>query len=288
MELRRTLAERFLRRNLEKVTGPILEVGPGTGRFSPVILSTGAPTVLLDLSRPMLRAARSHLRRQGLATRPWGYVLGAAEDFRPFHEGSFGAVVIVGLFGFFSHDGERLLGAAFRLLRPGGYLLVEGVGPSNATFEIFPTASANARQIYREPDRFHFWSVIRNGYQPFDPEHFAPWEFRFWRAPQLTRALEREGFEVVERMALAPTLGNQPEALRVYHRDAKAWNTLLLGEEEVGHWEECLGVGPTYLIAARRPRRALGRSGRARRGRRRPVSPRTSRGSGSPRGRGRA
>ena len=273
MELRRTLAERFLRRNLKSVKGPILEVGPGTGRFSPLLLSTGAPTVLLDLSRPMLRASRSHLRRQGLATRPWGYVLGAAEGFRPFREGSFGAVVIVGLFGFFSHEGDRLIEAAFRLLRPGGCLVLEGVGPSNATFEIFATASAKTRRIYRDPHQYHFWSVVRTGYQPFDPKRFAPWEFRFWRAPQLTRALEREGFEVVERMALAPTLGNQPEALRIYHRDRKAWKTLLLGEEEMGHWEECLGVGPTYLVAARRPRRGPRRSVR-----RRPVSPRTSRG----------
>ncbi len=52
----RELRDRFLERYLPQGHGWVLELGPGPGRFTPTILSSGARVVAVDLSLPMLRA----------------------------------------------------------------------------------------------------------------------------------------------------------------------------------------------------------------------------------------
>ena len=253
-ELRRTLVERFIGRHLQRSGGRILEVGSGIGRFTPLWLKTGRPTVIYDISWPMLRATRKTARRAMPPTRqPLGYIRGAAEGFRPLRSGSFDLVALIGILGFLSQDVEKVLAAAHRVLRPDGTLLVEGVSPTGCFTEVFPRfPDHTAHYFLKRPDAFHIYRVLREGWQPFDPEHLAPWEFGFWRPERLTRIIESQGFRVVEQMAIAPLMGNQPELLRRLHRDRPVWANLVRLEEEAGHLPECLGVGAAYLIAGRR------------------------------------
>jgi ubiquinone/menaquinone biosynthesis C-methylase UbiE len=250
-ELRRTLIERFLRRNLARVSGRLLEIGPGPGRLTPVLTRLGAPVALLDLSRPMLRAARSAFRRVSLGNRPFAYVQGAAEGLRMFRDSTFGAVVIVGLFGFFARDGDLVLEGAARALRPGGTLVVETQSATGAVSEIFPRSPSGARAILRSPERFYLERIFREGYQPYDPEHFANWEYRFWRPDEIVRSLETHGFRVVDRMSIAPMLGAQPRLLAQMAQDRAAWPHALEYEERAGRRPECLGIGFGLLTSAR-------------------------------------
>ncbi|MCI4369391.1 MAG: class I SAM-dependent methyltransferase [Thermoplasmata archaeon] len=263
-ELRGTLVERFLALHLAKGRGPILEIGPGTGRFSRTILAAGRPTILYDLSRPMLKAARQGLERRGRgAVRPMGYLQAAAEGLRPMRDRSAGTIVLVGLFGFFGRDVSELLEGARRVLRPGGILLLEGVSPSGVIGELFPLFPRSARVLLRAPREYHLHRIFEEGWQPHDPEHGAPWEFGFWRPDDLSRRLAQAGFTVNDRMSVGPLLGNQAALLKRLHRDRVAWANLLDVEERCGRLPECLGVGASFLVCARRsgpPRRKDGRS----------------------------
>lgn len=252
--LQRTLIERFLTRNLERIPGPLLEVGPGPGRFTPILLTAGRPAVLLDLSRRMLSAARRNLRALPPRRRAqlWGYVRGAAEGLSMFRDRSFGAVVILGTLGFLGQEGALAVRGAGRVLRHGGLLVVETASATAATAQLFPRAAPAARRLLERPAPYHTWRVFREGYQPYDPVHWAPWEWRFWRPGEIEEVVRRAGFETVERMAVAPMLGNQDRLLSYLSRSSRAWRTLLVLEEEAGHRPECFGLGPVFLLAARR------------------------------------
>lgn len=249
-DLRRLLVERFLRRHLAAVRGRVLEIGPGTGRFTPFLGGRGRKLVLLDLSPAMLRAARDRGRKLPPARRPRAYLRGAAEGLRMLRPRSMDAVVLLGTFGFFGRDVAPVLDGVRRALRPGGLLVLEAVSPTGATTEVFPPRPDLAVRILHAPRTHYLWRVLREGYQPYDPAHLANWEFGFWRPSILLPHLERHGFRVVERMSVAPITGNQPRLVRHLRRDPRAWRTLLQLEEEAGHFDEMLGGGPVWLIAA--------------------------------------
>ena len=68
----RTVARRdvgFWQRLALAQTGPVLELGCGTGRIAVPVARTGADLVGIDRSAPMLAKARTRLRRAGLADR---------------------------------------------------------------------------------------------------------------------------------------------------------------------------------------------------------------------------
>lgn len=259
-DLRRTLIERFLLRHLRNGSGPILEIGPGTGRFTSTLLSLRRPTVLLDLSGPMLRTARAGVRRRRPGGRlPCDYVQGAAEAL-PFGPGRFGAVVLVGVFGFLARDGPLALREAARVLRPDGVVVVETQSATQAMGALFPESPRGARQILRRPKHHYLDRVLAEGYQPFDPPRGANWEFRYWRPAEIDRAVRAAGFRTEDRMAVGAGVGLHAEVVRLLRRDRTAWRNLVRTEERVGRWEEVHGGGATFLLAATRRRgRALRR-----------------------------
>ena len=169
---------------------------------------------------------------------------------------SLGAVVLVGFFGMLANDGHAVLRSLGEKVRIGGRVIVEAQGPSNAVQENLSSPEKFQypiiRRLYREPDTHYMWQVIREGYQPFDPAHLANWEYRFWRPHELEAALVRAGFSVHERMSVGPGLGTQVKSLSALHHDRRAWRNLIEMEEEMGHWPECLGSGPVYLVSADR------------------------------------
>jgi SAM-dependent methyltransferase len=250
---RKELIERFLLRHVPRGSRSVLEIGPGPGRFSPLLAGRGRSVTFLDLSRPMLRATRRRLGRRRSRGRP-SFVESSLEAL-PFRPGAFDLIVAMGVLLFVADDFPRVLRDLGRLLRPDGRLVFEMHVPSQDMMTLLPAAPEVARRILAEPGRHHLWKVVRRGYQPFDPARFAQFEV-VWRRPSvLERDLRRAGLAVDDLLAVAPNFGNQPGLVRHLRRDRKAYATALRLEEELGRWPELLGAGSALLVSARRAAR---------------------------------
>lgn len=96
------------------VPGWLLDAGGGTGRVSAPLASWTGRLATADVSLPMLRRARS---------KPL-FPIGAGAERLPFAEGTFHRVLVVDSLHHFS-DPVRSLAEFFRVLKPGGRLLIE-------------------------------------------------------------------------------------------------------------------------------------------------------------------
>ncbi|MCI4352089.1 MAG: methyltransferase domain-containing protein [Thermoplasmata archaeon] len=249
MEYRLELIQRFLERHLRGRPETCLEVGPGTGRFSALLARRSRSLLLFDLSRPMLDASRTSLRGRPSRRPTIQFVQGSLEDL-PFHSAIFDRVVVLGVLAFVARDIGPVLMRLGQLLRPNGRILFEIRTPTQDTMSILPASPAAAKTILREPSRYHLWSVVRRGYQPFDPPHFARFEVAWLRPPYLARTVARAGLRVVDQMAIGPNFGNQPRLLKRLRRTARAYSNALRLEEETGRWPELFGAGAGLLVAA--------------------------------------
>lgn len=245
---RRELICRFLTRQVPQGRGSCLEVGPGPGRFSRLLAEQYESLCFLDLSRPMLKACRRGLARPG-PRGVWNFLEGSLEAL-PLRARSFDRIVALGVLPFVAREFPRILRELGDVLKPHGRLIFEIQSPSQATMTVLSPNPAGARTILHDPKAFHLWRVVRDGYQPHDPAHWARFEV-IWRRPaELTRELSDAGLRVVDMMALAPNFGNQPRFLRGIRRDLAAYATALQLEEETGRWPELLGAGAGTLVAA--------------------------------------
>jgi len=105
----------------------ILDVGCGTGNLSLELARLGVRVTGIDISEPMLAKAREKARREGLAVKFY------RADARklPFNDGIFDAVVSVTALEFVP-DLREALEEAYRVLKPGGRLVVGVIGGNSA------------------------------------------------------------------------------------------------------------------------------------------------------------
>jgi SAM-dependent methyltransferase len=100
----------------------VIDLGCGEGRFCRMLAERGARVTGIDLSEPMIAAAR-HLR-----LRDEIYAVADMEELRGFADASFDlAVSYLTLVDV--HDLARALAAAHRVLRPGGRFVVCNLAP---------------------------------------------------------------------------------------------------------------------------------------------------------------
>jgi ubiquinone/menaquinone biosynthesis C-methylase UbiE len=250
--LHRTLRERFLRAHLRDSGQLILELGPGPGRFTP-ILRRGARTRVfaVDLSRAGLRAGRRRAGRQPEGSRvEW---IQAAGEHLPFVSRSIDIAVVLGnIVGFAGVDGPVLLKEIGRVVKPEGRLLADFASPAAATQEFFH-AAANHRflpRVLRRPRYYFLDRVLDTGLQPYAPARLARWEFRFYTAKEASTELARAGFRVVDAMSVAPVAAHQDRVAAIAHRERRTWEALLRIEERVGRRAGVLEAGDGFVVAA--------------------------------------
>jgi ubiquinone/menaquinone biosynthesis C-methylase UbiE len=120
----------------------VLEVGPGSGRYSVAVarrLPRGHLT-LLDVQPEMLVRSRARLARAGLLNHDGACADGAS---LPFDDASFDAVFLVTVFGEIARQ-ERFLAEAARVLKPGGVLAISEHHP-DPDFEPAQVVAARVR-----------------------------------------------------------------------------------------------------------------------------------------------
>jgi len=244
--------------HLPKGTGWVLELGPGPGRFTPIVLSTRARVVAVDLSRPMLRTlGRRRSVASGLAR--LRRVQAAGEQL-PFRDGAFRATVAFGnLLGFSGSDGPRLLSELARVTRRGGVLVLDVASPVGAATDFLETATRRhlLRRVLRAPDYYFLNEVVRSAdrtHQPYAPERWGFFEFDFYTAAGADEVLRAAGFRPVDRMAVAPIGAYRDRLTTTARRDRWAWRTLLELEERTGRRPGTLETGHGFVVAAVRGR----------------------------------
>lgn len=99
----------------------VLEIGPGTGRFSVPLARRGNFLTLMDISQEMLRKARQNIEQAGLGAAAEDYVHGSIYEL-PFSPSSFDCAVSLNVFNHLERPGEALAQLS-RVLKPGGWLL---------------------------------------------------------------------------------------------------------------------------------------------------------------------
>ena len=248
----RTLRERFLARHMAGVRGTVLEVGPGPGRFTPLIRACRPERLLvLDLSRPALVAGRRRAdaaERDGRTARLQG-----AGEHLPVRDRSVDALVAFGnIAGMASHDGPRLFAEWARVLRPGGRLLLDFASPAGSLQEFLHSAAERRflLKLLRDPARYFLGQILVTGFQPHAPDRMARWEFRFYTPPEVHEELARAGFRVTDLMSVAPVSAFQDAVPRLASRERRAWETLIRLEEAVGRRPGTGEMGLGLVVAA--------------------------------------
>jgi ubiquinone/menaquinone biosynthesis C-methylase UbiE len=146
----------------------VLEVGAGTGRDSFRLIEHGAEVVQLDYSVNSLQILKNLSEELHVETT----IVGGDTFQLPFRDATFDVVFHQGLLEHFRRpQAEALLKENIRVLKPGGYLLVD------------------------VPQRYHLYTVIKHIMIAVN-KWFAGWE-RSFSAPELTTLLRSLGLTTV-------------------------------------------------------------------------------------------
>ena len=213
-----TMARRdipFWRRTALASTGPVLELGCGTGRVTLPMARAGVTVVGVDLSEPMLRRARDRVRRARLGRRA-RLVRG---DIRalPFPSQRFSLVAApYGILQSLLREADlnSTLNAVHDVLAPGGRLIVELVADLASWNEYRGEIRLRGWRPGRKAHVTLLESVRqdrRQGLTLFEQEFIErrggatmrkqfSLAFRTLSVPQMTRRLEKAGLRVIARL----------------------------------------------------------------------------------------
>lgn len=252
--LRKTLRDRFLRKHLGKLGGTVLELGPGPGRFTPILRTRPRRSlVAVDISRQALMAARRRaLVGTGLAPVEW--VLAAGERLPMKPRAVNGVVALGNIVSFASKDGPSLLRELARVTKPGGLFVADFATPVGAIQEFLHMAARHRllRRILRERRYYLMDQVLETGFQPLAPARLARWEFQFYTLRGARAELRKSGFDVVDAMSVAPVARMDNRLISLARRDGRTWESLLELEELVGRRPGVQETGDGFLVCATR------------------------------------
>jgi len=148
----------------------VLEIGAGTGRDSFPLVEAGAEVTQLDYAENSLRLLRQIAEKDRIPV----HIVGGDTFALPFRDGTFDVVFHQGLLEHFRKpDAERLIRENVRVLKSGGFLLVD------------------------VPQRYHLYTVVKHFLIAVN-KWFAGWE-RSFSVNELEGVMRSAGLTPVHR-----------------------------------------------------------------------------------------
>jgi len=147
----------------------VLEIGPGTGRFSVELARVGATLFLADIASNMLCVARQKLEKHGLFEQ--GQLVQSGIDELSFPADTFDLVVIINVFSHLENPVSSLSEVA-RVLRPRGVLIVNYPNILSLYFPIGLAANLRRRAILHNV--YSHWYNIFEIYKIHSPIGLKP------------------------------------------------------------------------------------------------------------------
>ncbi len=247
-ELLRRSRERFLQVNLRHAHRKfprMLELGPGPGRFSPILARFTDRLLRIDVSRAMLKEARRHAPRGSpRADDRIADILGDAGQL-PLPSRSVPCVVALGnLLGFAGDRGPDVLDEISRTLTPRGMLVLETMNPPAQVPRFVHRMSVTEwRRTVHEAVGYRLITLLREGWEraPQTLPRPTPSTFSFISPEEVVDWLDDLGFEIGDQMVTAPLLGGEPSLVAEISRG----RTEIL--EEILRWEDYAGRRPEFL-----------------------------------------
>lgn len=251
-DLWRELRERFLARHAT-ASRWVLDLGSGPGRFTASLGVAQSNRVALDLSLEMLRSVAEHWNPE-LGGTPLPERVRADALAPPFPKGTFGQVAVLGnTLGFAGSSAEKLLDSASSLVEPGGTFFVEvAPGPGERSRYLSRLPPTVLARLLRSPVRALLPRIDREGFDRIPYRRAERGEFRRIPVDELSHWFARRGWDLDEVLAVAPALGTLAPRIEAIRADRKAWDHLLLLEEELGRRPERWTDAAAVLVAGRR------------------------------------
>lgn len=163
----------------------VMDAGCGTGRFSLKMAMLGHSVTGIDLSEPMLEIARKKAEQTNKEIKFNRMDLCDLE----FEDESFDAVVSMALFEFI-HDDQKALSECFRVVKPGGYIMIGTITKDSAWGREYES------HMFKEDSVFKNASFkTREEMRSLFPEHLVAWRECVFTAPSASPeelTLERE------------------------------------------------------------------------------------------------
>lgn len=114
----------------------VLEIGCGTGTMAILCAEKGASVVGFDISYQMLAIARRKASERNLTDKIQLREMAATEMDNNFGDGTFDKIVSTLVFSeFYPNEQKYVLREAYRILRPGGLLIIADEVRSNSTWK---------------------------------------------------------------------------------------------------------------------------------------------------------
>ena len=182
----------------------ILDIGCGPGLLALDLAEMGHNVTGLDTSQVMLKIAEEKAIQKGMQKKV-KFVEGDAE-YLELESNSYDAVIAAGVIEYMEKD-ERFMAEAGRIMKPGGYLIVNITNKLGYSGILVPyTNSLKQIRVFNilgnKIKKFFSSKNEQVSILPFKPRRHFPWQFR--------SSLEKAGFAFVEDIYLSFSLLPSP------------------------------------------------------------------------------
>lgn len=259
--LSRTRFQRIAGGNLEQFRGKtVLEAGCGAGRFTEVLLQSGATVISTDLSSAVEANAKN------FPDHPGHFVCQADLHSLPFRENQFDFVVCLGVLQH-TPSPEAAMSKLITHLKPGGTLLIDHYGPNHHNIvSLRVIRSALLRFPPSFTLKFCEW-LVRALWPLHRLSHRLRDKTALWRIPKIVERCS----PVADYQRIYPTLGDSAllewaildthDALTDHYKHTRTCDDLLAHLKSIpmdraecwrgGNGVECRATKPATTIASR-------------------------------------